>query len=184
MAVNQEILEGLRTALSRGYPLESAMMSFFNAGYKKEEIEEAARALYTHPSQPLSHPGKATPEQLKKPISYKTQQIETHTFGPSEEEQEEAEKEEAKEEEEKVEVTTKPLKPSAFEKPEEKEEEKKEIPVDKAKAEVSKYEEKTKPKGKLITIILIILLFLMVSGLISIFVFKDQLADFFANLLG
>ena len=66
--VNQEIVEGLRLALSRGYTLERAMMSFYNAGYKKEDIEEAARELYRHPSQPVSHPAKKTPEELKKPI--------------------------------------------------------------------------------------------------------------------
>jgi len=41
------LVEGLKFALSKGEPLEKAMRSFFNAGYKKEEIEEAARNLYT-----------------------------------------------------------------------------------------------------------------------------------------
>ena len=40
---NQEILGGLRHSLNRGESLEKAMLSFYNAGYKKEEIEEAAR---------------------------------------------------------------------------------------------------------------------------------------------
>ena len=66
--INRDIVEGLRNALSRGNTLEQAMMSFFNAGYKKEEIEEAARALHEHPSQPLSHPQKPTPEEIKKPV--------------------------------------------------------------------------------------------------------------------
>lgn len=43
--VNQEILGGLISALSRGESLKRAMFSMFNAGYKKEEIEEAARIL-------------------------------------------------------------------------------------------------------------------------------------------
>ena len=63
-----EIIEGLRLALSRGYTLEKAMMSFYNAGYGKDDIESAARELYQHPSQPLSHPLKKTPAELKKPI--------------------------------------------------------------------------------------------------------------------
>ncbi|MEK6845033.1 MAG: hypothetical protein AABX44_02135 [Nanoarchaeota archaeon] len=42
---NQEILGGLRHALNRGESLEKAMISFYNAGYKKEEIEEAARFI-------------------------------------------------------------------------------------------------------------------------------------------
>jgi hypothetical protein len=42
--VNQEILGGLISALERGESLKKAMMSMYSAGYKKEEIEEAAMA--------------------------------------------------------------------------------------------------------------------------------------------
>jgi hypothetical protein len=45
--VNEEIVGGLISALSRGEPLEKAMMTFFNAGYKKEEIEGSAKEVYT-----------------------------------------------------------------------------------------------------------------------------------------
>ncbi|MEK6833820.1 MAG: hypothetical protein AABY32_07290 [Nanoarchaeota archaeon] len=45
--VNEEIVGGLISALSRGEPLQKAMMTFYNAGYKKEEIEESARAVYS-----------------------------------------------------------------------------------------------------------------------------------------
>lgn len=40
----EELVEGIRQALSKGEPLEKAMMSFYSAGYKKEDIEEAAAA--------------------------------------------------------------------------------------------------------------------------------------------
>ena len=43
--VKEEILEGLKVALSKGESLQKAMMSFFNAGYSKEEVEEAASLL-------------------------------------------------------------------------------------------------------------------------------------------
>lgn len=43
--VNIEILGGLQATLKRGESLERAMLSFYNAGYKKEEIEEAARFI-------------------------------------------------------------------------------------------------------------------------------------------
>jgi len=39
----EAILGGLESALARGQPLQKAMASFYNAGYKKEDIEEAAR---------------------------------------------------------------------------------------------------------------------------------------------
>lgn len=42
---NKEILNGLKLALSRGESLRNAMISFQNAGYPREEIEESARAL-------------------------------------------------------------------------------------------------------------------------------------------
>ncbi len=67
--INRDIVEGLRNALSRGYTLEQAMMSFYNAGYKKEDIEESARALHEHPSQPLSHLQKSTPKGITKPVT-------------------------------------------------------------------------------------------------------------------
>ena len=43
--MNEEILGGLRFALNRGESLEKTMTSFYNAGYRREEIEEAARFL-------------------------------------------------------------------------------------------------------------------------------------------
>ncbi|MCX6751009.1 MAG: hypothetical protein NTZ83_06110, partial [Candidatus Pacearchaeota archaeon] len=44
--MNEEIIGGLISALSRGETLENAMMTFYNAGYKKEEIEESAKEVY------------------------------------------------------------------------------------------------------------------------------------------
>jgi hypothetical protein len=43
---NEEIMGGLISALSRGESLENAMMTFYNAGYKKEEIEDSAKEVY------------------------------------------------------------------------------------------------------------------------------------------
>ena len=43
--VNQEIYQGIKYALSKKQTLREAMMSFYNAGYSKAEIEEAARKV-------------------------------------------------------------------------------------------------------------------------------------------
>ncbi|MBT96673.1 hypothetical protein CMI49_01060 [Candidatus Pacearchaeota archaeon] len=43
--MKEDILEGLKSAVSKGESLRQAMQSFYNAGYKKGEIEEAARDL-------------------------------------------------------------------------------------------------------------------------------------------
>ena len=43
--VNGEILGALRSSLLRGESLKKAMMTLYNAGYKREEISEAAKAI-------------------------------------------------------------------------------------------------------------------------------------------
>ena len=66
--MNEEILGGLKAALARGESLKKAMMSFYSAGYKKEDIEAAARALYEQGEQPIQ-PRMAQPaKQIQKPI--------------------------------------------------------------------------------------------------------------------
>ena len=40
---NQEIIGGIELAILKGIPLKEAMLTFYNSGYVKEEIEEAAR---------------------------------------------------------------------------------------------------------------------------------------------
>lgn len=71
--VKEEILEGLKYAVAKGEPLAEAMMSFYNAGYLKEDVEEAARALQAPQlpqTQQLIQPGQqqAQPEQLQAPV--------------------------------------------------------------------------------------------------------------------
>lgn len=44
--LNEEIIGGLMSALARGQALERAMMTFYNAGYEKEEIEDCAKEVY------------------------------------------------------------------------------------------------------------------------------------------
>ena len=68
--VNQEILGGLRLVLNRGESLEKAMLSFYNAGYRKEEIEEAAQFLQ-NPEQIQQTKQSETPNTAMKPLSKK-----------------------------------------------------------------------------------------------------------------
>jgi len=42
---NQEIINGLKNAISRGIPLEKAMQSFVNAGYNMQEVQEAGQKV-------------------------------------------------------------------------------------------------------------------------------------------
>jgi len=43
--MKENILEGLKFAISKGDSLQEAMQSFYNAGYSREDIEYAAREL-------------------------------------------------------------------------------------------------------------------------------------------
>jgi len=44
--VREEIVEGLKNAVERGYSLEMAKQSFISAGYPREEVEEAASFIH------------------------------------------------------------------------------------------------------------------------------------------
>ena len=72
--VKEEILEGLKYALAKGEPLAEAMMTFYNAGYLKKDIEEAARALQApqlsqtqQPLQQPTQPGQQPLQQARQP---------------------------------------------------------------------------------------------------------------------
>lgn len=67
--MREDIFEGIKLAVSRGESLQSAMQSFYNSGYKKEEIEEAARALQMQQlGQPIQQTSPA-PTTNQQPVS-------------------------------------------------------------------------------------------------------------------
>jgi hypothetical protein len=84
------LLGGLESALARGQSLQKSMISFYNAGYKKEDIENAARKfqeihqrrfaeLGVEPGPqkksvktPVSDYSSKTPQESQKPIQPKT----------------------------------------------------------------------------------------------------------------
>ena len=144
--VNEEILNGLKSALERGESLRRAMMTFFNAGYKREEIEEAARLLVKPPIEiqqempavqkeqiPLQEPPQkvSVPEQATQKVSSYGEQVPAQQVS---------------------------------------------MPVPKA----SNYEQKNS-KEKVMIIILISSLVFLICLLIAIFLFKQQLIDFFSG---
>ncbi|HKL23558.1 MAG TPA: hypothetical protein VJ895_02290 [Candidatus Nanoarchaeia archaeon] len=163
---NREILGGLRAAIARGSSLKDAMMSFYQSGYDKTEIEQAAR-VYVELQK--------SPEEIVKKEEGKEKP---------------KEKKEKKKEEKKKEVVAKPLKKEEKkeekpkekkkEKPSENESKKKEPP--KVVQRVSNYDLEKKPKppkGKAVTIILILLLLFLLGALAAVFLFKDELVRFF-----
>ena len=69
--VRGDIIGGLKVSLARGESLQRAMQSFYNAGYKKEDIENAARTLKQEGFQPVSAQTKPLIQQnplQKKPL--------------------------------------------------------------------------------------------------------------------
>lgn len=162
---NQEILGGLNSAIKRGESLKDAMMTFYQAGYDKTEIEEAARALLNQQ--------KNMPAVVKKPQEIKKEK-------PKEKKEKPEEKKEYKP------VNKQPSAPEKKAQP---------LPVSPAPAKgsgtvpkhVSAYGNKKKaqekPKNKMVTIILIFALLILLGVLAAVFLFKEDLVNFINGLL-
>lgn len=158
---NEEILGGLKSAISRGETLKDAMMTFYQAGYDKYEIEEAARAyLAQKPLEQTINPAqrlaKFTPvkEEKKEPLKKIPTQEELRNTGPQ------------------------MPSPLGVPKPKQKE---------LAPQRVSSYEPPKKPSqnsGKGLTILLGIILLVLVGILAAVILFKSELVGFFNSLFG
>jgi uncharacterized membrane protein len=167
--VNEEILGGLRLAVSKGESLRQAMMSFYNSGYKKQEIEEAARALQTEkvsqPAQPVKEAKPKKPRKVKqKKVKQKVSDYETTK---------------------KTKIPPKLKRniisaASKLEKPKEQIKPVKEVKPTKKK--VSGYGEKPKSKKKIIIFVLIFFLLLLIGSLVAVFLFKQELIDIINSL--
>ena len=162
--MRSDILNGLRMALLGGQSLQEAMQSLYNAGYKKEEIEEAAQYVYTseqpsefnQSSQPIQSTPISSPSpiptnpipsempipQQQLPIQQPIKQIPQQTIQPVQQ-------------------------PS---------------PVIIQK--VSNYGEEPKKKRSFMIIFLIAILVLLFISIISLFIFKDSMIDFLSKLFG
>jgi hypothetical protein len=160
--VNKEILGGIRTAMDKGESLKSAMFSFYNAGYKKEEIEEAARYVMANKQNP--QPEKPQDENKKKYLPSKS----TKPIPP------------------KVSSYGKPSEPPKMvpQKPIENnqiKQNKKEVSPE--KKSVSKYGSPVRKPKFLIYLVLFVILF-AVAGLIGAIFFKDQFVEILESILG
>ena len=157
--VREDILGGLRTALARGQTLRQAMMSFYNAGYIKEEIEEAAKALQAERNQPLQTQFAQGPAA---PIFQRTTSIEKD---PNEEPKE------ILSQTAKLAQPTQPAQPQTIQKVSAYGQPQKTQPVQQPQT--------AKPRGKAIIFILLALLIILVGGLIAIFFFKEEILALF-----
>lgn len=173
--VREDILGGLKSALLRGYTLKDAMISFYNAGYTKEDIEDAARKLQyqlvenkelremVNPSAQEAAPN--TPNLPKPPQANKLQYGHANTR------------------------TMEPLSgkaPSAGNKKEksftiELNHNKEKSHGKKSKKQISNYGQNL--GVRVATITLVVVLLVLVGALIGIILFKDPIVQFFNNVL-
>lgn len=179
--VNEEILGGLRSALARGQSLRASMMSFYNSGYRTEEIEEAAKALMaenqnappkTAPMKKVTKAVKPTkkpiakPKNSKKVIPQKPSQVSSYGLTKS---------------------------PNQIQKPSQlmpqrtqnmQNNNQNSPPQSNSPSPISSYgKQPKKPKGKILVYLIVFVLFLSVAGLISIIFFKEEFYQLLDKLL-
>lgn len=156
LLTNQEILGGIKSAIARGENLKDAMMTFYQAGYDKEEIEEAARAYLNQGDQPT---------QPQMDVSQRIPQKPT----------EPAKKPEKKKE---LAIPVKKPMPKIADK-------KKEMPKNPQKVSNYLPPKKVNPEGgRGLTIALTVVLLFLLGILVAVFLFKDELVTFFNGLFG
>lgn len=70
----EDLVEGIKLAIAKGWTLREAMMSFYNAGYPREDIEEAAKAIQFPSFSQLSQTASATQTKTSAKPAQKTVQ--------------------------------------------------------------------------------------------------------------
>jgi hypothetical protein len=158
--VREELVEGMKMAIEKGQALKAAMMAFFNAGYPKEEIEEAAREVQRQDmavQKPKEIPISSAPTDS---AAGKFQKLPQQNEVPSPPLSE---------------IASKPQKPMKMLEPGQLK------PGSKQK--ISDYGNGSqKPRKNFVIIFLIILLVFFVGLLVAIFLLKDELIGLLANL--
>ena len=159
----EEIVEGLRMAVSKGESLERAMTTFYNAGYSREDIEDSARAFqnsqFMQSQQPSSVKQEPIPQQkLQKNIPQPTQQ---------QPDQQAIQQQPPKS----IQQPPQPIQPLVQQQP-----------GSSVVQRVSNYGKKPNKIGVAVTILLFILLLILLGVLAAVIIFKEELSQFFNNL--
>ena len=206
---SEDILGGIKAAIERGENLKEAMVTFYNSGYSKKEIENAARDYV------MEKKGKEA--QMKKPIvsstiskdkikESKASKLKSKLFSSKKDRKQKEIMEKASLTSQIPTLTDKEAKPSSeIKKPfqsDEKDSKVGEVSLGKnllrkivsrpasgskgTKQIASKYSGLTKKKTffEPVTIVLVLLLVLLIIILGAVFLFKEQLVGFFNGLFG
>jgi len=187
--MNFEIYEGLRNSMLRGSSLKEAMQSFYNSGYKKVEIEEAAGELI---KQPLPT---AITKQPPKPIISSRKKSETKTPSkpvlspPSQTLPPPTQPAPAQPPAQSATPPTSPATPPTQQAPAQPATQPAQLPVipqvplltQPASAQkVSSYGAPKKKTSTFILVVLILFLVLLLGSLIAIFIFREQIMGWFS----
>ncbi|MEK6812155.1 MAG: hypothetical protein AABX76_01205 [Nanoarchaeota archaeon] len=170
----EDIRGGLRIALSHGSTLQEAMISFFNSGYLKKDIEDAASELDQLEKSQNHQIPQTNSIPVKKSTTQRSEVKEPQTSSPKSESSKSSGWTEQK-----FDVSE-----QGYSQEEEKpKEEYPPLQQQQTIQKVSKYGGKPSPVGAAIVFILVFFLLFLVGILISVFLFKDELASFFNSFL-
>ena len=172
----EEIIEGLRMAVARGDDLQKAMTSFYNSGYPKEDIEEAARVVQNPQAYQASQiPRQLIPPQTVKPLPQATQSVPLNPTTES-----------------KPTIPTTPSNfptpPNSPSQPISNEIVSEPVPTEQTGQtevlqKVSGYGQKPSKTGTMVIFALVFFLLLLVGALIGIFLFKEEVSNFFSSFV-
>lgn len=168
--VKEEILEGLRLAILKGEPLRKAMMSFYNAGYMKKDIEEAARALNAIPAQQRT-PQQTPAQKITTPAQIQNPQDQPQAIPPKQSVSQ-----------------IQPMQPVQFVQPQFQQTPLQVLdprfqPPMNVIQRVSEYGQKPSSSGLVITFVLVFFLLFLLGILVAIFLFKDELSSIFGGFI-
>lgn len=181
--IKEDICGGLKLAVSKGESLKQAMITFYNAGYKKEDIESAARELQMQQrGQPIKQISE-TPKQAKTKLktNKKPQQKTIQRVSSYGQLHPQAQIQDFKKVRQGIDEAIERL--EEIELPNKKQKVSNKVPSKTQK--VSNYNQKPENLGgKLITFFLIFILLFLLGVLTGVFFFKEELVEFFNNLFG
>ena len=176
----EDIVEGLKEAVKRGESLNKAMISFYNSGYSKEDIEAAA-LMMSSPKTPIMSPIAQPSSKSNLAIPFLNRF--TKKF------QSQSSSELTKEKELETQSALKSITPEQEYVPEEYrsqeyssgEETQKRYPSlqqPQTVQKVSQYGAKPSPVGAVVIFILVFFLLFLIGILISLFLFKENFVTF------
>ena len=182
---NKEILGGLKLATSKGESLKDAMMTFYQAGYDKEEIENAAREFLNernNPEESATIPQSKVDAKVENKKSFFSKKENSVSNKVEEKKDKEKDEKKGKVEENSLHNPSQDLKKNS---PSPLPTSTNTIPP-KNKQKVSSYESIKKPKipkSNTLTFVLVFVLLILLGVLAAIFVYKGSFVNFINSLL-